>query len=54
MRTRRRFVGHDLANSRAVLFPIPDDAPVMRIVLPLRRLDAASRFILLLTSRQEF
>jgi hypothetical protein len=29
------------ANSRAVDFPIPEEAPVMRMVLPSRRLAAA-------------
>jgi len=43
---RRRFLGHDLANSMAVLRPIPEDAPVMRIVLPSRRFDITEELIL--------
>jgi hypothetical protein len=36
--TRRRSLGAVRANSRAVLRPIPDDAPVIRMVLPSSRL----------------
>lgn len=38
---RRSLDGAVRANSRAVLRPMPDEAPVMRTVLPARRFAAA-------------
>lgn len=40
-----RFSGLVRANSSAVDFPIPDEAPVMSTVLPLRRLDIADTML---------
>ena len=39
--SRRSFLGAVRANSKALLRPMPEDAPVMRIVLACRRLAAA-------------
>lgn len=41
VRISRRFLGDVRANSTAVLLPIPEEAPVMTIVLPSRRLPIA-------------
>ena len=41
VRMSLRSEGEVRANSKAVLRPMPDDAPVMRIVLPARRLETA-------------
>lgn len=39
--SRRLFLGAVRANSKAVLRPMPEEAPVMTMVLPSRRLAAA-------------
>lgn len=43
--SRRLPLGFVRANSRAVDFPIPEEAPVMRMVLPSRRLAAAEDMV---------
>lgn len=46
VRMSRRSFGAVRANSMAVLRPMPEEAPVMRIVLPSMRLEIAERDIL--------